>query len=179
VVGRKRMTDWSPLEEIDREEKATVYTLIDKHYRKHYKYMVGLAYQAFQNRADAEEAVQDAYANACQYWDSVEVEHFDKWFMQILRNCIGHKWKDINANGMHVPYDHSLDLRVEEDISQLSRYQSARVKNAIAKHSLEVQKVLRLYVYRGYAAKAITAISTMNIIAVYSILRRFKEELKE
>ena len=69
------------------KEQQDVYNLIEKHYRANRRKSVANSYRFAGSWA--EDAAQEGYANALQYWNTYdpEKESFDDWIEWIIHNA--------------------------------------------------------------------------------------------
>jgi len=161
-----------------RRLKDKVYRAVEDHHRNSLSQLIGLAYTSLQNHADAEEAVQDAYVRALSYWGSYDYElGMQKWYLQILRNCIANKWNEINRDGMVVEYDAKKDNRLANE-SGLSRYQQSFIMETISDLPDSHKRVIELYLHHGMTRLEISELVPENVRNVDKIIERFTDNLK-
>lgn len=157
----------------DREE---VYSLIEEHYRKNrdklVKGFIGLA----RNRQGAEDIVQEAYARACQYWNSFKVAgNFDNWFSSILQNCVRDFKRSSYAGALSTE-----ELR-NEPVLVLKRDQLDKLwlENKIKEKPENVRTILYLYLFEGYTSYEIEQIVPEKAPAIRKMVERFRREMRE
>src|SRR5690349_12939216 len=77
--------------------------IIEEHYRRNYRRLCNIMVRRV-GYSNAEDAVQEAYARALQYWEGAQpIENFGAWFMKVCFNAGNKIIRDTEAS----PFDGS------------------------------------------------------------------------
>lgn len=150
--------------------------VVEQHYKDNFVRYCKIANKSFGGRYDvAEDAVQDSYLRAIQYYDcfNPELRDFNVWFNTIFNNCVRDlKRQEKNRNeventdrSVFKPQDITEDIR--NDISRFIQSDFTNPK----------KEVLYFYYERGLTPKEISMLmERMSVSNVWQILSRFKKE---
>ena len=136
------------------------------------------------NRADADDAVQDAYVRAQRYFDSCRGDA-RAWLLAIVRNVSfdiikerGEKQSNDFAND-HEPDEthHATDSGPEQSLS--GKQEAERINSALRALPVEYREVLVLREIEGYSYREIAHIAGIRIGTVMSRLSRARRQLIE
>jgi RNA polymerase sigma factor (sigma-70 family) len=156
-------------------KQETVYKTIEDHYRRNFSELVKVYTPMLQGRANAEDAVQEAYTRALHFWSTLEYpQHINSWMDTILKRCASDKWKDVTRNGM--VYEKEKDLRAAPSNPD-SALQLAEVEEQIKKHEPHTQVILHYKFILGYNAAEIAKALGMKLNTVQQAIKRFRKEL--
>lgn len=147
--------------------------IIADHHRRHFDALVA------RHRwlgANAEDAVQEAYVKAIQYWDNCEPKTpagFMTWFWIIMQNSA----KDMYADGQGHGTEGEKPIQVSVPASQEDRMIAADMMAAINKHSEPTRSVLKASLIDQYTAYEIADFLPVSVSNVWKITQRFREEV--
>ena len=169
--------------------RSEVYKLIENHYRKHYDRQVSVASRQTGSHHTAEEAVQEAYTRACEYWkgyarfvtnnppDSND-NLFYRWFETVLTNCISRKWNEEKRQGMQLDDESDNQPSITEDGTE-NKVVVSEIRDMIKTKKPSTRYILELHLFNGMDPSDIRHLVPKNLRAVEQVLRRFKAEVRE
>lgn len=159
-------------------------TVVDRHYRDNHKKLIKVVSRRLDNnKALAEEAVQEAYTKALEGLKDFHAEKsFNSWFTSILNNVVRDVQNTERGRGVirrneafslifdgiyEPPYDWEQFIKtVEKDI--------ATVKNPVQRH------ILTLYFLKRLQPREIVALNDLyNLKLIDNLIQRFKKALQE
>lgn len=165
-------------------EKEDLFELIDRHYRQKY-----IGYQKFcasstRSYHDGEEIVQNAYADACEYWKTytgpvsgpLALYYFDIWFNTILRRNISDKKRFNAARGLSVELKD--DTFYKEDFT-LERIALKEIDDIISTQKPRQKEILSRYLWKGHDPEEIASDMDIKLETVRSICKRFKGMMRD
>jgi len=149
--------------------------------------------RTFNNRADAEDLVQETMAKAYRYWDSFQQgTNLKAWLSTILRNTAtnrGLKEKKHSAVGNLDELEdfqigkagHSVTATASQsaEVEVLNNLSSNEVTAAIENLKPEFRSVVQMAILDGYSYQEIADILDIKIGTVMSRLHRGKKYLRE
>lgn len=153
----------------DRNETLTTY------FNDNYTRLVKIARRRVggYSLANAEDAVQEAFARACQYYGSYKrSDNLDGWFNGILRNCINQIKRQEQTQG--VCYTEVEDIAAEPATLVVSQ----NVIDTIDSLSDRDGKIVQMYFFDGYRTREIGELLQVNHDVVRDVIRRFRIKLQ-
>jgi RNA polymerase sigma factor (sigma-70 family) len=149
--------------------KEEVYALVEQHYRSN----SATLFKMYKN----DDIVHEAYTRALQYWESFNIEQdIDKWFHQIIRNCVVDYLVKERMHGM-VDAEFAGDEMTHEDA--FSKMMMDDVEKLIQKRKPEDQTILRLSIFYQYRPREIANLVPQNRGYISTLVYRFKEEARK
>lgn len=156
-------------------DKANVYSLIEQHYKDHYRSSVQSLSYKLGGVHNAEDVVQEAYTRALTYWKSYNLSSgLDQWITAILGNCVKDFLIDTISNGL-----------VKEDLAAMPeppRFDmhdhlfAEEVKDTISRLPGPMRFMLELYLIEGYTSQEVADLMEETTAdAVRKTVSRFKE----
>lgn len=129
-----------------------------------------------------EDALQEAYCRACQYWRSYDFNRdFDKWIFGLVRNASRQILIDEKRHGM--------SNREEDNISGLllpskvgNPEKTRQLKEILVRIDQEPEDrayILRLSLIDQFSASEVAQIVPENENAVWNIVYRFRKETQK
>lgn len=156
-------------------DKHDVFKIIDGHYKANYKSLVKKYSGPSGSQHNAQDVIQEAYARACQYWRSFNIDrNFDNWFNRILVNClkdIVKDNKDHGANGDDAPV-------AEIQPEAYNKVVLNEVFNMIEEQPENISYILKLYYIEQYTSKEISYIVPETHVNIRRIILVFSKKLK-
>ena len=167
--------------------KSDVYRLIEGHYRKHARFLMKALSRSAGSRQNAEDAIQEAYANALQYWHTYDVEKapLAVWFSPILQNAIKQVRRDESSRGiaaMSEPtefeeFTTSL-MEVGYDGGPFNSVMLAEIEGMISEEREDVACVLTLALVHQLPYTDIAKLVPQNTNNIQSLVYNFRKKLK-
>lgn len=157
-------------------ERTQVFKQIETHYRENSFKQVKKLQGHLGSYHNAEDAVQEAYTRACQYWRSYDPSlGFTQWFNGILTNCIRDKKKEEVLHGMAME---SLEQSPPEPptVGAVDRVYLQDVMVQIDAHPKPVAYVLRKYLFEGFNSEELSKLTAYSAPAIRKMVSRFREE---
>lgn len=157
-------------------EQKEVYSLIEQHFRKHFKEQVKRLTGTVDGYHNAEDVVQESYARACQYWRTYDPAlSFDAWLSGIRTNCVRDAKKDSKLRGLVKDDLKAVPPSAQPDASDRVLVRQIAQKIDDIKHPQG--EVLKLYFVGGYTSKEVAAIVPgQTAVNVRQIVSRFRQE---
>lgn len=157
--------------------KEEVYKNIENHYREHFTEQVKKLRGVAGGLANAEDIVQEAYARACQYWNSYNSDKsFNAWFNRILVNCLTDYKRYERAASI------GEETAGENDVfpsGALSAVTLKEVKALVNGQPDNVRDILNLYLFKQYTGKEISEVVEEKHGNVRFIIHQFRKKLRE
>ena len=153
--------------------REQVFELIENHFRANFDKNVERIGRYLNSPHNAEDVIQQAYCNACQYWNTYdEKRDFNTWFYIILSNSIKSFYKADIMHGMAVdsPQD-SVDA-VEQ------RIELKELLKLIEEEGENVKRILYLYLSEGYTSDEVSDVVPESASNIRKIVQRFRESLR-
>ncbi len=157
-------------------DRAAYRALVDRHLTR----MVGIAQRILGNRADAEDATQEAFLRIWVHaprWQA-DRARFTTWAYRILMNlCLDVKRRPMGASleGIAEPADPALDAMEELDRQQTWQ----RVHHAMATLPDQQRAVIALCYYEGLSNAEAAEVLSVTVGAIESLLVRARRRLRE
>jgi RNA polymerase sigma-70 factor, ECF subfamily len=151
-----------------------------------------LAFWLLRNRADAEDAVQDAYLRAFRAFDSFSGEDIRPWLLTIVRN-VAYRWLTVRKRGSNVisleevlsgcddadaPKWEPVSDEPTAEQSLLDRAEKYLVHAALDRLAPVFREVIVLRELEGLSYHEIAGITGTPIGTVMSRLARARDQLK-
>lgn len=156
--------------------RAEFDTLIERHYRQHFRSMVKKLGNAVGGPANAEDVVQEAYTRAITYYSAFNGEDFEQWFSGILRNCIAQFRKEEQARGAVNIEEVEDEPSIFED--PFFRSIKNEIEARIAAKPASQSHILRLHFLEQYSPSDIERVVPETNGAIRQIIFRFRNELR-
>lgn len=166
------------------EEKVSAITsmpepfrrLIDQHYRNNYTSTMGKTARLLNSHHDAEEAIQNTYLRACEYWYSIK--DFDPWFYRSLANCCRDVIRDRMRHGAVLTplEDVEHELGVEPMGEDYERLKDAL--GQIGDQPPHKKKILVAYFFNRQTQPEIAKELGVSIKTVEHTVARFRHTLR-
>lgn len=126
-----------------------------------------------------EDALQEAYCRACQYWRSYDFNRdFDKWIFGLVRNASRQILIEEKRHGMSYKEEHMLDgLLLPSKVGNPEK--TRQLKEVLARIDQEPEDrsyILRLSLIDQFDAAEVAQIVPENENAVRNIVYRFRKE---
>lgn len=147
----------------------------------HYENLYRIAYAWCQDRAKAQDLVQDTMVKSLQKADQISsFEHIDRWLCKIMHNLFydncrhGSKWQSVNVDEM--------DQFVQAESIESLYIKKQTVKNihdAIGTLPIEQREVMILVDLQGYSYQEVATIVEVPVGTVMSRLSRARDKLKK
>ena len=155
-------------------ERTTVYSLIENHYRQNRKTLVMMMRGMVGNKA--EDAVQEGYANALQYWNSYDFnKSLDAWMLSLVRNA-GRKIANQDRNTVSVEeYTKTVWMKG----GPFEAAELAQVYKIIQKLPTPNNYVVQLAIIDGFTAPEIQAITGVKPTDVWQMVSRWRATWRE
>jgi RNA polymerase sigma factor (sigma-70 family) len=155
-------------------------TELEQHFRKNYNKLVNQAIRLLGNRADAEEAVMDAYREAWQYRDTYK--NLSAVFGNVLSSSVKRKRKDIRRQGMTSGTEQEMEevadeTCIEEVVDENIKHQ--KTLDLLKTKKPDHQTVLKLHYIYGKDPRDIEKVVKFPNNTIRRILTRFRQELKD
>lgn len=153
--------------------------MLEELYRKNRKKYIALADRVVKNKADAEDAVQEAFIKAIKYFDSFDENKgkLTSWFSFILWHCA----IDILRKKEKAEED---NIDFYKNICDTIDYPS-RIHNRVdielineAQPSIVHQKIVYLYYLRQYTTNDISSITGETENNIRQICTRFRQRVR-
>jgi len=148
-------------------------------YRLYAKAMFNICYRMVNNRADAEDLLQEAFTDAFIKLGSFRYEStFGAWIKSIVVNrCINHLKK---RNPDVFITDHLPDRHEEEEINyQDIRFRVDALQKAVGQLPEGYRVILSLYLFEGYDHEEIASILGISVSTSKSQYFRAKLKIRE
>ena len=149
--------------------------MLDQHYRANFNTFVKRYTAATKNHHDAEDIVQNAYVEACEYWKSID--DLDSWMEGVLRRCFKNHLRDkITRGAVQV----SMEEIHEEPSEDLFTDDWVVVRDAITKMGEEPpgrKRLLGMYFLERMTQPEIASAMGVTVKTVENTVRRFRQEL--
>jgi RNA polymerase sigma factor (sigma-70 family) len=156
--------------------KEQVYAAIEAHYREKQATTVSRIAYYLQNKAMAEDVVQEAYLRCCQYWKSYDPgETIAAWFNTILNNSIKDAFKKMMTQGMA----HDLPPADAPRSTILDTIELKELLVEIESQPQRVARILHLFLIEGYYSHEIAEIVPENSSTIRKTVQRFRDGLKD
>lgn len=149
---------------------------IESHYRENYKRLLKRLTFRAGGLHQAEDILQEAYARALQYFNSVRVEEFDKWFSIVINNCYNHYMRDEIGLSYIEEEDEPLG---SIDCSMYGDQVLREVYEVVQTKSESQIEILVLHLKFGYSPVDISRISDYSYAQIHKTIQRFRKEVKE
>lgn len=152
-----------------------MYEIIENHYRENYgRFIKRMTFRAG-GVHQAEDIIQEAYARAMKYYNTLKVDEFDKWFSMILNNS----YNDYMRDEIGLSY-------IEEDDEPLGLIECGlvtgqtrrEVYDIISTKSEAQKEILTLHLQHGYSATDISNLTDYTYAKIHHIISRFRDELR-
>lgn len=126
-----------------------------------------------------EDALQEAYCRACQYWRSYDFNRdFDKWIFGLIRNASRQILIEEKRHGMSYKEENMLDgLLLPSKVGNPEK--TRQLKEVLARIDQEPEDrsyILRLSLIDQFDAAEVAQIVPENENAVRNIVYRFRKE---
>lgn len=149
---------------------------LDQHYRTNYQSNLRKYSSAAQNRHDAEDVINSAYLEACEYWNTIN--DLDSWMNTRLSNSFRAYLRDRINHGMTV----SVELVNPEEIAEEQFTDDWHaVKDAVDRLSDEPayrKQILTMYFAERKTAKEISEVTKFSPRSIETLVLRFRKELR-
>jgi len=146
-----------------------------QHYKQHHDKLVKrLAFRAG-TVWDAEDVVQEAYANALKYFNSFDGTDFNKWFSTILTNCL--KEHKNNEKGFGKEDFEEDDFEAVHASHQVKKTYE-EVKELIESKPDVQKEILKMWFNEELSSRDISKITGHTHGNCRQIIKRFRDELK-
>jgi RNA polymerase sigma-70 factor (ECF subfamily) len=142
-----------------------------------------LASWLLHNDQDADDAVQDAFLRALQFFDSFNGRDGRKWLLAIVRNTCFTVLQKSRAGWRVLSLDESACSRTAEwygpQSALIRNEEIERIRRALAALPFEFQQVLELRELRGMAYRQISGLAGIPVGTVMSRLARGRLRLRQ
>lgn len=144
------------------------------YYAENFDNLVRSVSRTFPNDADAENAIQEAFARALTFLDSYHQERgdFEGWFRRILQNTIRDVKTDLRNQGLCM-VDHETEVHDTHEKSS----SSTDVNIAFGDTNADVKHMLELYYIKGYKLKDVAEAVGRKLSSVKNSIYRFKDKI--
>jgi RNA polymerase sigma factor (sigma-70 family) len=153
-----------------------MHAFIESHYRENYKRILKRLVFRAGGIHQAEDILQEAYSRAIQYFNSIRVEEFDKWFSIVVNNCYNHYMRD-EIGLSYIDEDDeplgSIDCSMYGDQVRKEVYELIKTKS---ENQIEI---LMLHLKQGYSPIDISRITDHSYANIHKVIQRFKQEIKD
>lgn len=150
--------------------------VVEQHYRANYNKLVSQSKGIL--GSNSEDAIQEAYVRAIQYWPSFDAElgSFDEWFSSILRNARKDSFIDtlkhgatdgVEVDSLSTPAPQYPRMRLEEINKYLGEYPP------------DVQRCLRMALVDRYSHGEITQVLPFTVTNIKKLINRFRHTLQD
>lgn len=158
-------------------EEARSYSFpeIENYYLQYRPALVKRMYFRTGTEADAEDVVQEAFTRALKYAPKARIDHFGKWFSQVLTNALR---DHMNASKGYTTVE---DEDMPEESVDCSGYPNRvmfEIQELITTKSEVQMEVLSMHIFDEHSAKDISQITPYSYAQVHQIILRFRNELK-
>ena len=129
-----------------------------------------------------EDALQEAYCRACQYWRSYDFNRdFDKWIFGLIRNASRQILIDEKRHGMSYKEENNLDgLLLPSKVGNPEK--TRQLKEVLARIDKEPEDrsyILRLSLIDQFDATEVAQIVPENENTIRNIVYRFRKEIRK
>ena len=129
-----------------------------------------------------EDALQEAYCRACQYWRSYDFNRdFDKWIFGLIRNASRQILIDEKRHGMSYKEENNLDgLLLPSKVGNPEK--TRQLKEVLARIDQEPEDrsyILRLSLIDQFDATEVAQIVPENENTIRNIVYRFRKEIRK
>lgn len=151
-------------------------SVIEQHYRENFNKLVKRMAFRVGEEWGSQDVVHEAYARALRYIDSFDGRDFNRWFTTILNNCL-REHKNNEKGLTHQSFD-------EDDVdgTPCTHYPDRviqEISDLIDTKSVAQIEVLSLHFKQGYSARDISKITEHQYNAVFKMIMRFRNELRD
>lgn len=165
-----------------------VYGLIEQHFRKNREKLVRVLIGPCNGVHNAEDALQNAYLEACERWNTFDPNKssFNTWFALILVQRVGRTLREINSHGMTYRKDNEfsevfdlVDLvyhPIEERLDDAIFLQE--IDEIIAKKRPLTARILRAVLGEQKSYEEVAQEVGSNVSNVTSHVHNFRKELR-
>lgn len=154
---------------------TTSHGILEEHYKKNYGTLVKKYTRAAGSVWDAEDVVQTAYERALRYFVVGNVDNFDAWFGNIVRNSLIDKINE--GRGIILE---ELDEHDHEAVSTLTPIQLRHtIVKLIETENEDHRPILDLHFLKGYSAKDIYEHNKLSYPNTRKIIQRFRDKLRK
>lgn len=176
VTDRNDIDDERLLSRIREGNHAAFAELVRRHSTRFY----GLAYRYLGNRAEAEDAVQDAFVKLWErpeQWQPEKQAKFTTWFYRVVVNLCLDRRKRIT----HLPILEDIyeDTSLPQDQALEQRQNQLRLEKEIRALPERQQTALNLCFYEDLSNQEAADVMGINLKALQSLLMRAKTTLSE
>ena len=161
-------------------EQTTVYQLIEHHYRQNRKTLVNRVRGAA--GPGAEDVVQEAYANALQYWrtfDYMSDLGVDGWIRGILRNTSIAHYRNEKKAGMVDEYQAPDPLPTTNPFTRIELIELIEVIDLMKAEDPSRATILWLYLIENFETAEIDKIVPETHTNIRKIISRFRADLRK
>lgn len=129
-----------------------------------------------------EDALQEAYCRACQYWRSYDFNRdFDKWIFGLVRNASRQILIDEKRHGMsHREEDNIIGILQPSKVGNPEK--TRQLKEVLARIDQEPEDrayILRLSLIDQFTASEVAQIVPENENTIWNIVYRFRKETQK
>src|SRR5262249_21077072 len=153
----------------------------DAHVLPHLDAAYNLARYLLRDPHEAEEAVQNAFLRAMEYFDGLRGTDGRPWLLSIVRNACYTQFRRRRSGGAKIEFDeeiHSIDMEVPEPEADLERSIAVTsVREGLDGLAIEFREVLVLRELEGLSYKEIAQVTRVPIGTVMSRLARGRKHL--
>ena len=173
------MSDTELLARVKDGDRAAFRRLVERHSQQLYR----VAYRFMNNRAEAEEILQDAFVKLWerpQMWQPGYNSRFATWFCRVVINlCLDRrKRKSPLALAQRVEMTEFVDEKSTHEEAMIQREREEFIEKQIAALPWRQRTALNLCFYEGFSNHEAAELMQLNVKAVQSLLMRAKSNLK-
>ena len=149
-------------------------------YAKRYKKFVNRVKYRVGGEVNAEDVVEEAFANALQYSSSYDGSvPIENWFSTILHNAANAFRREEQMNGM-TDNDEEEEGTDTLDNIVFKEEMANTILNEIEKiESPETRKILHSYIIKGWKTREIATWSTLSHSHIRVLIHRFKADMSD
>lgn len=152
-----------------------MYEIIENHYRENYGRIIKRMTFRAGGIHQSEDIVQEAYARAMKYYDTLKVDEFDKWFSMILNNAYNDYMRDEIGLSYIEEDDEPLGL---EDCGLVTSQTRREIYDIISTKSPVQQEILNLHLRHGYSPTDIASLTEHTYANTHKVISRFRDEMR-
>lgn len=152
---------------------------VEQLYIKHERQAFSVAYNVLHNRADAEDAVQQAFAAVIDRLPRLSLDSDDKsraLLMIITKNIAINMLRSRRRSVPLEDADNAAPLLTQEEFSSL---RGSEIRAAISRLPEDIKHIIALRFVYGFTAEETAELTRLSLHAVYRKIRQARKLLKE